>query len=93
MGLQESGLDRLIQASYALLDLITYYTAATELQAWTLIRGTRAVEAAGKIHSDFARGFIRADVYGYDDLVKAGSDLSRPLSFTSCSEPAFTRSS
>jgi len=74
MGLEDSGLDRLIHASYALLDLITYYTAATQLQAWTLRRGTRAVQAAGKIHSDFAAGFIRADVYGYDDLVGAGSE-------------------
>ena len=74
MGLEESGLDRLIHSSYTLLDLITYYTAATQLQAWTLRRGTRAVDAAGKIHTDFARGFIRAEVYGYDDLVNAGSE-------------------
>jgi ribosome-binding ATPase YchF (GTP1/OBG family) len=74
LGLEESGLDRLIQASYELLDLITYYTTATQLQAWTLRRGTHAVEAAGKIHTDFARGFIRAEVYGYDDLVRAGSE-------------------
>ena len=74
MGLEESGLDRLIHASYTLLDLITYYTAATQLQAWTLRRGMKAVDAAGKIHTDFARGFIRAEVYGYDDLMDAGSE-------------------
>jgi ribosome-binding ATPase YchF (GTP1/OBG family) len=74
MGIEKSGLDRLIHASYALLDLITYYTAATQLQAWTLLRGTTALHAAGKIHSDFERGFIRADVYGYEDLMEAGSE-------------------
>jgi GTP-binding protein YchF len=74
MGLDDSGLDRLIHASYTLLDLITYYTAATQLQAWTLKRGTRAVDAAARIHTDFARGFIRAEVFGYEDLVDAGSE-------------------
>jgi GTP-binding protein YchF len=74
MGIGESGLDRLIHASYRLLDLISYYTAATELQAWTLRRGTRAIQAAGKIHSDFKRGFIRAEVYSFDDLLHAGSE-------------------
>jgi hypothetical protein len=74
LGLGESGLRRLIRASYRLLDLITYYTAATDLQAWTLKRGTKAVEAAGKIHTEFAKGFIRADVYGYEDLVEAGDE-------------------
>jgi GTP-binding protein YchF len=74
IGLEESGLARLIQASYGLLDLITYYTTATLLQAWTLKRGTRAVDAAGRIHTDFQRGFIRAEVYGFEDLVEAGSE-------------------
>ena len=74
MGLQESGLDRLITASYRLLDLITYYTSATELQAWTLKQGQHAAEAAGKIHTDFERGFIRAEVCSYDDLVACGSE-------------------
>jgi GTP-binding protein YchF len=74
MGIGESGLRRLIHASYNLLDLITYYTAATDLQAWTLRRGTIALNAAGKIHSDFERGFIRAEVYGFDDLFEAGSE-------------------
>jgi len=74
MGIGESGLERLVHASYNLLDLISYYTAATELQAWTLRRGTTAMHAAGKIHTDFERGFIRAEVYSYDDLITAGSE-------------------
>ena len=74
MGLAESGLARLIKRSYRLLDLITFYTAATRLQAWTLRRGTPAAQAAGKIHTDFERGFIRAEVYAYRDLVEAGSE-------------------
>lgn len=74
MNLAESGLDRLITAAYGLLNLITYYTAATELQAWTLLRGTAAARAAGKIHTDFERGFIRAEVFRYEDLVKLGSE-------------------
>lgn len=74
MGLAESGLDRLIRTAYGLLNLITYYTAATELQAWTLLTGTSAARAAGKIHTDFERGFIRAEVFRYDDLVKFGSE-------------------
>ncbi len=74
MGLQVSGLDRLIRAAYDVLDLITYYTAATDLQAWTLMKGTAAAPAAGKIHTDFERGFIRAEVYRYEDLVALGSE-------------------
>ncbi|MBN2078216.1 MAG: redox-regulated ATPase YchF [Spirochaetes bacterium] len=74
MGLKESGLDRLIRAAYDVLDLITYYTAATDLQAWTLRRGTAAAPAAGKIHTDFERGFIRAEVYRYEDLIALGSE-------------------
>lgn len=74
MGIGESGLMRLIVAAYRLLDLITYYTAATDLQAWTLKSGTPAQKAAGKIHTDFERGFIRAEVCSYDDLVRAGSE-------------------
>jgi GTP-binding protein YchF len=74
LGIGESGLRRLTRASYRLLDLITYYTAATDLQAWTLRRGTKAAEAAGKIHTEFAKGFIRADVYAYEDLVEAGTE-------------------
>jgi ribosome-binding ATPase len=74
MGLTESGLVRLIRVSYKLLGLITYYTAATDLQAWTIHDGTCAAEAAGKIHTDFERGFIRAEVYSYNDLINAGSE-------------------
>jgi GTP-binding protein YchF len=74
LGIGESGLDRLVEASYRLLDLITFFTTATQLQAWTLNRSTSALEAAGKIHTDFARGFIRAEVYSYEDLLELGSE-------------------
>jgi len=74
LGLQESGLDRLIRAAYELLGLITYFTAGVqEVRAWTVRRGTKAPQAAGVIHTDFERGFIRAEVISYDDLVEAGS--------------------
>ena len=74
IGLAESGLDRLIQKSYALLGLISYLTAGKpEVRAWTITRGTKAPGAAGKIHSDFERGFIRAEVVAYDDLMACGS--------------------
>lgn len=74
VGLQESGLDRLIQAAYQLLGLYTYFTAGEqEVRAWTVREGTRAPQAAGVIHTDFERGFIRAEVVGYGDLVTAGS--------------------
>lgn len=74
LGLKESGLDRLIRAAYDLLGLITYFTAGVqEVRAWTIRKGTKAPQAAGVIHSDFERGFIRAEVISYDDLVEAGS--------------------
>ncbi|MCI8649132.1 MAG: redox-regulated ATPase YchF [Anaerotruncus sp.] len=74
MGLHESGLDRLIKASYALLGLISFLTAGKqEVRAWTIARGTKAPQAAGKIHSDFEKGFIRAEVVAYQDLVDCGS--------------------
>jgi GTP-binding protein YchF len=74
LGLPEGGLPRMIKASYALLDLITFLTAGEpEVRAWTIRRGTRAPQAAGTIHSDIERGFIRAEVTAYDDLVAAGS--------------------
>ena len=74
MGLQESGLDRLINACYSLLGLISYLTAGKdECRAWTITRGTKAPQAAGKIHSDFERGFIRADVISFEDLMACGT--------------------
>ena len=74
MGLTESGLDRLIRAGYELLGLITYFTAGEkEARAWTIPKGMKAPQAAGKIHTDFERGFIRAEVFHYDDLVKHGT--------------------
>ena len=74
LGCKESGLDRLISASYKLLGLISYLTAGvTEVRAWTITEGTKVPQAAGKIHSDFERGFIRAEVVTYDDLVRLGS--------------------
>ena len=74
LGMSESGLDRLIKASYKLLGLISYLTAGEpEVRAWTITEGTKAPQAAGKIHSDFERGFIRAEVVAYDDLMACGS--------------------
>ena len=74
LGLKESGLARLIKASYSLLGLISYLTAGKpEVRAWTITRGTKAPQAAGKIHSDFERGFIRAEVISYPDLTACGS--------------------
>lgn len=74
LGLEESGLNRLIKAAYSLLGLYTYFTAGVqEVRAWTIRKGTKAPQAAGVIHSDFERGFIRAEVVSYDDLVAAGS--------------------
>ena len=74
MGLNESGLDRLVKKSYALLGLISYLTAGQpEVRAWTITRGTKAPQAAGKIHTDFEKGFIRAEVVAYQDLIECGS--------------------
>ena len=74
LGLTESGLEKLIRASYSLLGLISYLTAGeTETRAWTITKGTKAPQAAGKIHSDFERGFIRAEIVSYDDLITLGS--------------------
>lgn len=76
-GLEESGLDKLIQASYKLLGLISYLTAGVqEVRAWTIKEGTKAPQAAGKIHSDIERGFIRAEVVAYDDLIECGSEAA-----------------
>ena len=74
LGIEESGLDRLIKASYALLGLISYLTGGPqEVRAWTITKGTKAPGAAGKIHSDFERGFIRAEIVAFDDLERLGS--------------------
>ncbi len=74
LGLKESGLEKLIRASYRLLGLISYLTAGQpEVRAWTITKGTKAPQAAGKIHTDFERGFIRAEVVAYDDLIACGS--------------------
>jgi len=75
MGLTESGLVRLTREAYALLNLITFFTAGeTESRAWPIPQNTKAPQAAGKIHSDMERGFIRAEVYCYDDLLACGSE-------------------
>ncbi len=74
MGLEKSGLDRLIKKSYSLLGLISYLTAGKpEVRAWTIKKGTKAPQAAGKIHTDFERGFIRAEVVSFNDLMACGS--------------------
>lgn len=75
IGLTESGVSRLIRAAYSLLDLQTYFTAGPdEVRAWTFLRGTKAPQAAGIIHTDFEKGFIRAEVIKYDDYVNLGSE-------------------
>ena len=74
LGLEESGLDRMIKCSYALLGLISFLTCGSdECRAWTIRRGTKAPQAAGKIHSDFERGFIRAEIVAFEDLKSCGS--------------------
>ena len=86
LGVEGSGLDRLIAASYHLLGLISYLTAGQqETRAWTITKGTKAPQAAGKIHSDFERGFIRAEVVAYNDLMQAGS-------YTAAKEQGLVRS-
>jgi hypothetical protein len=75
IGLQQAGLDRLIAAGYALLDLVTFFTAGPkEARAWTATRGTKAPAAAGVIHTDFERGFIRAETISYEDYVACGGE-------------------
>ena len=86
MGLSESGLARLIKKSYALLGLISYLTAGPqEVRAWTIKKGTKAPQAAGKIHSDFERGFIRAEVVSFGDLTACGT-------YTAAKEKGLVRS-
>ncbi len=77
IGLEESGVARLIRAAYALLNLQTYFTAgADEVRAWTFLRGSKAPQCAGIIHTDFEKGFIRAEVIKYDDFVTLGSETA-----------------
>lgn len=77
LGISESGLDKLVKASYALLDLISFLTAGQdECRAWTIKRGTKAPQAAGKIHTDFERGFIRAETIPYDKFVEVGCSIA-----------------
>ncbi len=86
LGIGESGLDKLVKASYALLGLISFLTAGTdEVRAWTITKGTKAPGAAGKIHTDFERGFIRAEVVPYETLVEQGS-------INACKEKGLVRS-
>ena len=75
IGLKEAGLDRLIRAGYGLLHLVTFFTAGPkEARAWTVTKGARAPQAAGVIHTDFERGFIRAETIAYDDYVAIGGE-------------------
>ncbi|MEG0957841.1 MAG: redox-regulated ATPase YchF, partial [Anaerovoracaceae bacterium] len=77
LGIEESGLDKLVKASYHLLNLISYLTAGEqEVRAWTIVKGTKAPGAAGKIHTDFERGFIRAETIAYDKLIQCGGNLA-----------------
>ncbi|MBR4010335.1 MAG: DUF933 domain-containing protein, partial [Clostridiales bacterium] len=86
LGLSQSGLDKMIQASYKLLGLISYLTAGPqEVRAWMIKNGTKAPQAAGKIHSDFERGFIRAEVVAFDDLMACGT-------YTAAKEKGLVRS-
>lgn len=75
LGLSESGLERVIHAGYELLDLVTFFTKdGPEVRAWSVKRGTKAPKAAGKIHTDFEKGFVRAEVYSYDELMAVGDE-------------------
>ncbi len=77
LGLTEPALDRLVQAAYRLLGLISFFTAESRIvQAWTVARGTKAPQAAGRIHTDFEKGFIKAEVIGYDTFVQCGSEAN-----------------
>jgi ribosome-binding ATPase YchF (GTP1/OBG family) len=75
VGLKETGLDRLVRAGYALLHLVTYFTVGPkETRAWTVTQGTKAPQAAGMIHTDFERGFIRSETITYDDYIAYGGE-------------------
>ncbi|MBQ7982367.1 MAG: DUF933 domain-containing protein, partial [Clostridia bacterium] len=87
MGIEESGLDKLIKESYSLLGLISFLTAGSdECRAWTITNGTKAPQAAGKIHTDFERGFIRAEVINFDELA------NHDFSMTAAKEKGMVRS-
>ena len=76
LGISEAGLDKLIQATYSLLGLATYFTVGSdEVKAWTFRKGMKAPACAGIIHTDFEKGFIRAEVMSYDDLIECGNEL------------------
>ena len=86
LGIGKSGLDRMIQASYRLLGLISFFTVGEdECRAWTITQGTKAPQAAGKIHTDLQRGFIRAEIVAYDQLIQQGS-------MAACKEKGMVRS-
>ena len=77
MGLQEPGVNKLIRSAYHLLNLETYFTAGEkEVRAWTITKGTKTPQAAGVIHTDFEKGFIKGEVIGYDDFVAYGSETA-----------------
>ena len=77
LGISESGLDKLVKASYSLLNLISFLTAGEdECRAWTIRKGTKAPQAAGKIHTDFERGFIRAETIAYDKFIECGGNMT-----------------
>ena len=93
MGLHEAGLDRLIRAGYALLGLQTYFTVGPkEARAWTILKGTLAPQAAGVIHGDFEKGFIRAETMGYDDYIAGNGEAARKRRASSASKARLTRS-
>jgi ribosome-binding ATPase YchF (GTP1/OBG family) len=77
LGLDEPGLNKVVRTGYDLLGLITFFTAGeTEVRAWTIVKGTKAPQAAGTIHTDFERGFIKAEIIWWEDLVKLGSEAA-----------------
>ena len=85
LGVKDSGINKMIKSVYELLNLITFITAGEkEVHAWTITRGTKAPQAAGVIHTDFEKGFIRAEVTGYNDFVQNGS-------YTACKDKGVTR--
>ncbi len=77
LGIERSGLDKMIEKGYRLLDLLTFFTSGPkEAHAWTVVKGTKAPQAAGRIHSDFEQGFIKAEIISYDDYIRAGSEAA-----------------